>query len=280
LSADAVPITSSITEPDDAVIRVEGVGRVFETGRTTVPALRDVDLAVRYGEFVAVMGSSGSGKSTLMNLIGCLDSPTSGRYLLEGRDVAGLSPRERARVRNRGIGFVFQSFNLVARVPAVRNVELPLFYAGVGRRERRRRAMAALAAVGLADRATHRPTELSGGEQQRVAVARAVVTQPAIVLADEPTGNLDSVATHDVLRVLADLHDSGRTVLLITHEHDVAAWAERVVVLHDGRVVLDRRQTPVRTRATVPAWIRAGGPDAAAAATSAASAATREVGPP
>ena len=259
MSADHPDDPRDRTVPDDVVIRLEGVSRVFETGETTVQALQDVHLDVRRGEFVAVMGSSGSGKSTLMSILGCLDSPTSGRYLLDGQDVADLGGRAQAQVRNRDIGFVFQSFNLVSRVPAVRNVEMPLFYAGVPRRERRRRALAALAAVGLADRATHRPSELSGGQQQRAAVARAIVTEPAMILADEPTGNLDSTATHDVLQVFAGLNDAGRTVVLITHEHDVASWAERVVVLHDGRIVLDRRQEPVRTRAEVPAWVGAAG---------------------
>ena len=196
------------------------------------------------GEFVAVMGKSGSGKSTLMNILGCLDSPTTGRYVLAGTDVATLRGAAQARVRGRTIGFVFQSFNLVPRTTAAANVELPLMYAGVPRRERRRRALEALDAVGLGDRAHHTPTQLSGGQQQRVAVARAIVGEPALLLADEPTGNLDSRSTDDVLRVLADLHDAGRTVVVITHEHDVAGWAGRTVVMHDGRVASDRRQVP------------------------------------
>ncbi len=237
------------------IIDVRGLSRIFETGQTTVHALADVWLSVEAGEFVAIMGSSGSGKSTLMNILGCLDAPSSGQYLLDGVEVAGLGRREQALVRNQKIGFVFQSFNLLRRVPAVRNVELPLLYAGVPRRQRRRRALEALAAVGLSDRATHRPSELSGGQQQRVAVARAIVSEPALILADEPTGNLDSTSTHEVLQVFADLNDQGRTVVVITHEHDVAAWGGRTVVLHDGRVVSDRRHEPVRERAPLPTWV-------------------------
>lgn len=239
-----------------AIIEVTGLGRSFDTGGSRVHALVTVDLRVDEGEFVAVMGSSGSGKSTLMNILGCLDRPTAGRYLLAGTDVATLRPAAQARVRNRTIGFVFQSFNLVPRTSAVRNVELPLMYAGVPRRQRRARALEALAAVGLSDRASHTPTQLSGGQQQRVAVARAIVGEPALLLADEPTGNLDSRSTHEVLRVLADLHDQGRTVVMITHEHDVAGWAGRTVVMHDGRVVSDLGQQPRRPErppAPVPA---------------------------
>ena len=232
--------------PAVPTIEVHGLGKVFLTGGSRVDALVEVDLRVDRGEFVAVMGSSGSGKSTLMNILGCLDAPTAGRYLLDGTDVATLRGAEQARVRNRGIGFVLQSFNLIPRTSAVTNVELPLMYAGVPRRRRRQRALDALEAVGLADRAHHTPTQLSGGQQQRVAVARAIVGEPALLLADEPTGNLDSRSTHDVLRVLADLHEAGRTVVVITHEHDVAGWAGRTVVMHDGRIVRDRRQEPVR----------------------------------
>ncbi len=236
------------------IIHVEQLSRTFETGETTVHALHDVNLVVAPGEFVAIMGSSGSGKSTLMNILGCLDTPTSGRYLLDGDEVAALGRREQAHVRNLKIGFVFQSFNLLRRVSAVRNVELPLLYGRVPRRERRRRALAALAAVGLSDRASHRPNELSGGQQQRAAVARAIVSEPALILADEPTGNLDSHSTHEVLQVFANLNAQGRTVVVITHEHDVAAWAERTVILHDGQVVSDRRQVPQRSAAPAPAW--------------------------
>ncbi|MFC3690187.1 ABC transporter ATP-binding protein [Aquipuribacter hungaricus] len=245
--------TGDLRDPGSVpTIEVTGLTRSFLTGGTQVDALVDVDLRVDRGEFVAVMGSSGSGKSTLMNILGCLDTPTAGRYVLDGTDVATLRGAAQARVRNRTIGFVFQSFNLVPRTSAVTNVELPLMYAGVPRRQRRRLALEALAMVGLSDRADHTPTQLSGGQQQRVAVARAVVSEPALLLADEPTGNLDSRSTHDVLRVLAELHDEGRTVVVITHEHDVAGWAGRTVVMHDGRVVSDEAQVPRRPAAWEP----------------------------
>jgi putative ABC transport system ATP-binding protein len=195
-----------------------------------------VDLVVRRGEYVAVVGQSGSGKSTLLNILGCLDAPTSGRYLLEGLDVADLDERQQAVLRNRQIGFIFQAFNLIPRTSALAQVELPLVYAGVGRRVRRERAEAALAMDGLAARADHRPNQLSGGQQQRVAVARALVTSPALLLADEPTGNLDSTSTRDVLALFDRLHAAGRTIVLITHDHEVAARAERVVVVTDGRL--------------------------------------------
>jgi len=222
------------------VIQVEEVERVYRiTEDLTVPALDGVSLRIERGEFVAIMGSSGSGKSTLMNILGCLDAPSAGRYLLDGVDVRDIPEDDLADLRNRKIGFVFQSFNLVARTTALANVELPLAYAGLGRRERRARATAALAAVGMEDRLHHLPSELSGGQQQRAAVARAVVTDPAIVLADEPTGNLDSHPTQEILGVFARLNAEGRTVVLITHERDVAARARRVVRLSDGRVLSD-----------------------------------------
>jgi putative ABC transport system ATP-binding protein len=204
-----------------------------------------IDLAVRQGDLVAVMGSSGSGKSTLMNIVGCLDVPSSGRYLLDGIDVGGLDEHQLSLVRNRKIGFIFQSFNLVPRTPALAQVALPLAYAGVKAAERQRRAMAALTMVGLADRVDHRPNELSGGQQQRVAVARALVTSPAMLLADEPTGNLDSHSTAEVLSIIDRLNASGRTVVLITHEDEVARHAKRVLRLVDGRIVEDIRQAPV-----------------------------------
>ena len=204
-----------------------------------------VDLTIYQGDFVAIMGSSGSGKSTLMNILGCLDAPTSGRYLLDGIDVGYLDEHQLSLVRNRKIGFIFQSFNLVPRTTALAQVELPLAYAGVKASERRRRAMAALTLVGLEDRADHRPNELSGGQQQRVAVARALVTSPAMLLADEPTGNLDSRSTDDVLAIVDRLNAAGRTVVLITHEDEVARHAKRVVRLVDGRVKSDVRQAPV-----------------------------------
>jgi putative ABC transport system ATP-binding protein len=222
------------------VIQVQDVERVYRiTDDLAVPALDGVSLRIERGEFVAIMGSSGSGKTTLMNILGCLDAPTAGRYLLDGVDVRDIAEDDLADLRNRKIGFVFQSFNLVPRTSAVANVELPLAYAGLGRAERRRRAAAALEAVGMSDRADHLPSELSGGQQQRAAVARAVVTNPAIVLADEPTGNLDSHSTADILAIFRRLNAEGRTIVLITHEADVAACARRIVRLADGRVVSD-----------------------------------------
>jgi len=222
------------------VIQIEDVERVYRiTEDLAVPALDGVSLRIARGEFVAIMGSSGSGKSTLMNILGCLDAPTAGRYLLDGVDVRDIPEDDLADLRNRKIGFVFQSFNLVPRTSAVANVELPLAYAGLGRAERRRRAAAALEAVGMGDRMDHLPSELSGGQQQRAAVARAIVTNPAIVLADEPTGNLDSHSTADILAIFRRLNAEGRTVVLITHEADVAACARRVIRLGDGRVLSD-----------------------------------------
>ncbi len=218
---------------------LEHVDKRYDAGEISVAALRDVNLAVTRGEYVAVMGASGSGKSTLMNMLGCLDLPTRGRYILAGTDVRLLDDTDLAAVRNRLIGFVFQSFNLIPRTSAVRNVELPMVYAGVRAKEREERALAALEQVGLADRAHHKPNELSGGQQQRVAIARAIVTDPAIILADEPTGNLDTRSTHDVLDLLDRLHNSGRTIVLITHEPEVAARSSRVVRLSDGRIVSD-----------------------------------------
>jgi putative ABC transport system ATP-binding protein len=220
------------------------VDKRYDAGEISVLALREVNLAITRGEYVAVMGASGSGKSTLMNILGCLDLPSRGRYILAGTDVRLLDDTDLAGVRNRFIGFVFQSFNLIPRTSALRNVELPLVYAGVKPRERAERARAALQMVGLANRAEHKPSELSGGQQQRVAVARAIVTDPAIILADEPTGNLDTTSTGEMLDLLDQLHDSGRTIVLITHEHDVAIRASRVVRLSDGRIVGDEYQKP------------------------------------
>jgi putative ABC transport system ATP-binding protein len=224
---------------DLPVLDVRQVTKTYGEGETRVLALRGMSLTVERGEYVAIMGSSGSGKSTLMNILGCLDIPTSGRYLLDGVDVSRLTDRQLALVRNRRIGFVFQAFNLIPRTSAQANVELPLAYAGMKAAERRRRAAAALAMVGLADRARHEPNQLSGGQQQRVAVARALVTAPALVLADEPTGNLDTQSSADVLAVLDRLNRSGRTIVLITHEADVAAHARRLIRLVDGRIVED-----------------------------------------
>jgi putative ABC transport system ATP-binding protein len=228
------------------VIIVHDLVKTYRVGSVDVHALRGVSLGVQRGDWVAIMGASGSGKTTLMNILGCLDLPTSGHYVLDGVDVGSLDERDLAAVRNGKIGFVFQSFNLLARTTALQNVELPLAYAGVRRRVRRATAVAALGAVGLADRTDHVPSELSGGQQQRVAVARALVTNPALILADEPTGNLDSVSTADVLSLFARLNDEGRTIVMITHEPDVAAEARRVVRLRDGLVVDDRRQAPIR----------------------------------
>ena len=235
----AIPAARHARRP---VIEIEDVERVYRLGEDVeVRALDGVSLRIARGEFVAIMGSSGSGKSTLMHILGCLDAPTAGRYLLDGVDVRDIPEDDLADLRNRKIGFVFQSFNLVARTTALANVELPLAYAGLGRRERRARAIAALAAVGMEDRLHHLPSELSGGQQQRAAVARAIVTDPAIVLADEPTGNLDSHSTEEILAIFSRLNEEGRTVILITHEPDVAARARRVVRLSDGRVLSDER---------------------------------------
>jgi putative ABC transport system ATP-binding protein len=220
-----------MTEP---VIELSGVGKVYDGGSLEVAALRGVDLLVEPGAYLAIMGPSGSGKSTLMNILGCLDVPSSGTYRLAGEDVGALDEEELAHIRNRRIGFVFQQFHLLSALSAWRNVELPLIYAGIGRAERRTRALAALDHVGLADRADHRPSELSGGQQQRVAVARALVTEPALLLADEPTGNLDSASTRDVLGLLAELSASGSTIVLITHEAEVAQAASRIVHIRDG----------------------------------------------
>ncbi|MFE0463027.1 ABC transporter ATP-binding protein [Kitasatospora sp. NPDC058965] len=242
--------------PPPPVIRVRGLTKSYGHGDATVHALRGpedptdgsplgVDLDIEQGDFVAVMGSSGSGKSTLMNILGCLDVPTGGRYLLDGTDVGHLDEQQLSLVRNRKIGFIFQSFNLVPRTTAMAQVELPLAYAGVRAAERRRRAEAALALVGLAERADHKPNELSGGQQQRVAVARALVTAPAMLLADEPTGNLDTRSTEEVLAIIDGLNATGRTVVLITHEDEVARHAKRVLRLVDGQIVSDIRQGPV-----------------------------------
>ncbi|MGE3620645.1 MAG: ABC transporter ATP-binding protein [Acidimicrobiia bacterium] len=229
----------SVPPEADPVIELVGVGKTYDTGAVRVEAVSDVSLVIGRGEMVAVTGPSGSGKSTLMHILGCLDVPTTGRFRLAGRDVADLDEDQLAEVRNRHIGFVFQQFNLLAYLPAWRNVELPLVYAGVDRSTRRARALDALAQVGLSGRADHRPGELSGGQQQRVAIARALVTEPSLLLADEPTGNLDSASTEEVLRLLHDLHLAGRTVVLITHEPEVAARAGRTIRILDGRVHAD-----------------------------------------
>jgi putative ABC transport system ATP-binding protein len=226
----------------ERVIELDRVTKVYRTGSISVAALRGVSLTVEEGEYVAIIGPSGSGKSTLMHILGCLDIPTSGDYHLAGEDVSHMSETALAEVRNRRIGFVFQQFNLLASMAAWQNVELPLIYAGVSRAERKERSMDALARVGLAGRVHHRPGELSGGQQQRVAVARALVTEPDLILADEPTGNLDSVSAADVLRLMSELHESGSTLLLITHDVEVASAANRVVGIRDGLLTENDRR--------------------------------------
>ena len=217
-----------------AIVELADVHKTYRTGSITFEALRGITLSVGEGEYLAITGPSGSGKSTLMNVLGCLDIPTEGRYFLGGEDVSTMTEKDLALVRNKRIGFVFQQFNLLSSMTAQRNVELPLMYAGVHATERHALAREALERVGLGDRTHHKPGELSGGQQQRACIARALVTNPDIILADEPTGNLDSVSTHDVLRLLHELHDQGRTIVLITHEHDVALEAQRQVQIYDG----------------------------------------------
>jgi putative ABC transport system ATP-binding protein len=225
--------------PRDAVIVTRNLQRDYDMGGEVVRALRGVDITIRKNEFVAVMGPSGSGKSTLMNLIGCLDSPTAGEYWLNGHRVSELEDDELARIRNKEIGFVFQTFNLLPRATSLHNVELPLVYAGVGSKERRELASEALAKVGLSDRMHHRPNELSGGQRQRVAIARAMVNRPSILLADEPTGNLDSATSEELMILFEALHEAGQTIVLVTHEHDIAEHARRQIHLKDGRVERD-----------------------------------------
>jgi len=229
------------------MIRTQGLVKDYVLGAETVHAVRSVDLEIRAAEFVAVMGPSGSGKSTLMNMIGCLDTPTAGEYWLNGQPVSELSEDQLARVRNKDIGFVFQTFNLLPRATALHNVELPLIYAGVRGKDRRRLAAEKLELVGLADRMDHRPPEMSGGQRQRVAMARALVNDPAILLADEPTGNLDSVTSGDIMRQLKDLNEQGQTIVLVTHERDIAEYAKRQVHLNDGMIEKDFLNDPVET---------------------------------
>jgi len=224
----------------DVIILTHKLTREYDMGSELVRALRGVSVQIRKNEYVAVMGPSGSGKSTLMNLIGCLDTPTSGEYWLNGQKVSDLADDELARIRNKEIGFVFQTFNLLPRADALHNVELPLIYAGLSARARRARAAQALARVGLADRMDHKPNELSGGQRQRVAIARALVNEPSILLADEPTGNLDSATSTEIMGVFAELHRQGQTVVMVTHEQDIAAHAARVITLRDGLVATDQ----------------------------------------
>ncbi|MFO0577924.1 MAG: ABC transporter ATP-binding protein [Polyangia bacterium] len=240
IRASAAPSPARAPEPNPApVIDIRELDKTYKTGDVEVQALREVSLIIRRGEMVAIMGQSGSGKSTLMNIIGTLDRPTRGSYRLDGVPVEELSENELARLRNRKIGFVFQSFNLLARHTAVANVEVPLIYARVGKAERRRRAEEALRRVGLGDRMDHHPNQLSGGQQQRVAIARAIVTQPVLLLADEPTGALDTEMTGQIMGLFCELHKSGMTVVLVTHEPQVAAYAQRIIRFRDGRILSD-----------------------------------------
>jgi putative ABC transport system ATP-binding protein len=236
----------TVPRDGETVIHVEEIHKVYSLGETQVHALRGVTLEIKRGEFVAIMGASGSGKSTFMNILGCLDKPTSGRYLLEGIDVASLDKRQLAAIRNRKIGFVFQGFNLLARTTALENTELPTLYARMDRAERHRRALEALQMVGLADRTGHFPSQLSGGQQQRVAIARALVNRPSILLADEPTGNLDSRTSVELMEIFQSLNDRGLTIILVTHEHDIAQFAKRSIVFRDGKI---RRDEAIARRA-------------------------------
>src|SRR5512137_2684406 len=238
--------------PPAPLVQFENVKKTYVMGDVEVHALRGVSLAIERGEFTAVMGASGSGKSTLMNIVGLLDRPSSGRYLLDGEEVSHLSVERLAEVRNRTIGFVFQSFNLLARTSALENVELPLLYSGTAGPERRERAAESLRRVGLADRLDHHPNQMSGGQQQRVAIARALVTRPQVILADEPTGNLDSRTSVEVMALFQELGHTGITVVLVTHEPDIAQYASRIIQMRDGRVLSDERQEP--KAAVVPPW--------------------------
>ena len=241
--------------PDAPILEATDLTKVYTMDKIEVRALRGVSLAVHPGEFVSVMGTSGSGKSTLMNILGCLDRPTSGSYRLAGREVAGLSRSELAVVRNQVLGFVFQSFNLLARTTALENVELPMVYAGVGGAERRRRASEALQRVGLGERQDHTPNQLSGGQQQRVAIARAIVNRPKLILADEPTGNLDTRTSLEIMALFQELGRTGITILLVTHEPDIAAFTGRVITMRDGKIKSDVTQTPADARAAAEAHV-------------------------
>ena len=224
------------TNGNEVIIETHDLKKLYQMGSETIHALAGVDMQIRRNEYIAIMGPSGTGKSTLMNLIGCLDTPTDGEYVLNGTPVQGLDDDELARIRNREIGFVFQTFKLLPRASALHNVELPLIYAGVSSKERREKAKGALAMVDLADRSDHKPNELSGGQRQRVAIARALVNDPSILLADEPTGNLDSKTSEEIMNVFEELHSSGQTIIMVTHEHDIVEHAERVVTLRDGLI--------------------------------------------
>ena len=236
-----------MTPPDNTIILTRGLKKDYELGAETVRALQGIDMQIDRNEFVAIMGPSGSGKSTLLNLIGCLDTPSSGQYWLGGQEVSRLDDNELARIRNSEIGFVFQTFNLLPRTTALHNVELPLIYAGLSARRRHEQAKAALEAVGLVDRMAHHPSELSGGERQRVAIARALVNQPSIVLADEPTGNLDSKTSAEIMEIIVRLHERGETIIVVTHERDIAAYAARHISLRDGLIERDERRAVTAT---------------------------------
>ena len=240
-------ITATPSVKESAVLFVEELHKYYELGETRVHALRGVTLGIQRGEFVAIMGASGSGKSTFMNILGCLDRPSSGRYLLEGLDVSKHDKKALAVIRNQKIGFVFQGFNLLARTTAIENTELPTLYTRISKTEREKRASDALAMVGLAERAQHFPSQMSGGQQQRVAIARALVNRPSILLADEPTGNLDSRTSVEIMEILQNLNDKGLTIVLVTHEHDISQFAKRVLIFRDGKI---RKDDPVQNRPT------------------------------
>ena len=243
--AVADPQAAPVQAAEPTIIECSNLGKTYKSGKLEVHALKGVNLEVQRNEFVAIMGPSGSGKSTLMNLLGCLDTPTMGSYRLNRSEVANLDDDELAAVRNQEIGFVFQTFNLLARATALHNVELPLIYAGMSARKRREKAMQSLEMTGLGNRWDHRPSELSGGERQRVAVARALVNDPAILLADEPTGNLDSKTSYEIMKLFVDLHETGQTIIIVTHEDDISHYAHRVVRVLDGKIVEDELQTPI-----------------------------------
>ncbi len=233
------------------MIETSEIAKIYKMGTTVVEALKSISVEISRGEYVAIMGSSGSGKSTLMNIIGCLDTPTSGRYILNENDVSDLTENELAEIRNKEIGFVFQTFNLLPRATALENVALPLIYAGFKRSEREEKALEALDNVGLGDRATHKPNELSGGQRQRVAIARALVNNPSIILADEPTGNLDTKTSYDIMDLFQKLHDKGNTIIMVTHEDDIAHYAHRIIRLRDGLVETDDVNKEIRSTTPV-----------------------------